>query len=199
MPTVLLPLHYLPSITWFWYYLHYNCVEIEHCENFVKATGRNRCYISGPNGKLTLSIPLQGGRDHHRLYKDTRISYQQNWQVSHWRSMVAAYNSTPFFEYYAPKLQPLYNKQYEFLFDYNLQLFEALKAMLKIETPYTFTTEYKAENSDVTDCRMLAEKNNPRYYQIFEERNGFIAGLSVVDLLFHAGPEAKAYLLKWNS
>ena len=44
--------------------------------------------------------------------------------------------------------------------------------------------------------RVSPEKENLlRYYQVFEQRNGFIADLSILDLLFNMGPESM-FLLK---
>jgi hypothetical protein len=34
----------------------------------------------------------------------------------------------------------------------------------------------------------------PHYYQVFEEKHGFIPNLSMIDLLFNEGPESKFYL-----
>jgi hypothetical protein len=41
--------------------------------------------------------------------------------------------------------------------------------------------------------------NFPRYYQLFEARNGFQPNLSIIDLIFHLGPQAKDYLLQLNT
>ena len=34
----------------------------------------------------------------------------------------------------------------------------------------------------------------PTYPQVFEDRLGFVAGRSILDVLFHVGPEAPCYL-----
>ena len=36
----------------------------------------------------------------------------------------------------------------------------------------------------------------PRYWQVFEDQNGFIPNLSALDLLFHLGLEGRLYLNK---
>jgi hypothetical protein len=43
----------------------------------------------------------------------------------------------------------------------------------------------------------LIHPSTPIYQQIFEDRNGFLPGMSILDLLFCCGPNAKA-LLKDN-
>lgn len=60
--TILLSSEYFPSIAWYQKYLQDADVIIEQYEKFEKASLRNRCYISGPNGRLALSIPIEGGR-----------------------------------------------------------------------------------------------------------------------------------------
>lgn len=193
-------MEYLPSISWFHRFITHDQVLIERCENFVKSTGRNRCSIAGANGRQLLSIPLQGGRDHHRLYTELNISYKADWQSNHWQSIVSAYGSTPYFEYYAYKLQPFYERQYPSLFDFNLQLLQIMLKMLKAEREIRFTENYTKATDGVVDLRTMGKNDNglsnPPYYQIFGDRNGFIPNLSIIDLIFHKGPEAKEYLMK---
>ncbi len=181
--------------------MHYEPVCIEKQENFVKSTGRNRCYIAGANGRQILTIPLQGGRDHHRKYTDTKIAYTSNWQDSHWHSIKSAYGSAPYFEFYAHIFQKFYETEYVLLFDFNLQLLDAVLSALKLNKDYLFTTEYQKGPIDLVDLRsnkqlLTALQTLPRYYQVFEERNGFIPDLSVLDLIFHLGPQSREYMAK---
>jgi len=37
-------------------------------------------------------------------------------------------------------------------------------------------------------------KSPKPYYQVFEDKHGFLPDLSVVDLLFNQGPQSKSYL-----
>ncbi|MCW5907132.1 MAG: WbqC family protein [Chitinophagales bacterium] len=197
MSKVLLPLYYLPSVSWFVHFFSSPEVVIESCESFVKSTARNRCCIAGAGGKLMLSIPVEGGRDHHQLYRKTKISHHENWQKKHWHSIASAYSSTPFYEYYVQTLEPFYSNKHESLFDFNLQLLNVLLQLLKCDKQFELTTDFQRQPEQVTDLRysIITNKALPRYYQIFEDRNGFIADLSIVDLLFHLGPDAKSYLL----
>lgn len=53
-------------------------------------------------------------------------------------------------------------------------------------------------NESVTESSPLCNNNIsisfPRYPQVFESRHGFIPDLSILDLIFNLGPDAKKYL-----
>ena len=201
MNAALLDLQYLPNISWFARFTQYEHIWIEKHENFVKSTGRNRCEVAGANGRQTLTIPLLGGRDHHQKYTETKMAYSSNWKDSHWHSIKSAYGSAPYFEFYAHIFQKFYEKEHVFLYDFNLELLNSVLSMLKLSKGYEFTTEYQKEPIDKANLRStrnttIVIQSLPRYYQVFEERNGFISNLSILDLIFHLGPESKEYLLK---
>ena len=93
----LLPIFYLPPVSWFSEFLNQEEIVFELFENFPKQTYRSRCNIFGANGKLALIIPI-----HHngsRTLKDIEISYAEDWQKLHWKSIKIAYQSSPYFEY----------------------------------------------------------------------------------------------------
>lgn len=190
-------LQYLPSISWFKSYLKYPDILVDRHENFVKSSPRNRTNIATAAGKLLLSIPLQGGRDHHQKYTEVKIANTTNWQDKHWHSIKAAYGSAPFFEFYCDKFQKFYELPAVGLFDFNLQLLKAVLSALKIGSEVKFTDTYLA-GTDIVDLRSTRSSNPDlavtRYYQVFEEQNGFIPDLSIIDLLFNEGPQATRYL-----
>jgi hypothetical protein len=200
MKSALLELAYLPNIHWFRNYMNYGAIRIEREENFIKSSPRNRCEIAGANGVQILSIPLAGGRDHHQKYKETKISADNDWQGNHWQSIRSAYGSAPFFEFYADKFIPFYQKKYELLFDFNLDLLRLILEILKEKKAFEFTAIYEVNPPDKVDLRTKRNQkivnDCPRYYQVFEQRNGFIPNLSIVDLIFNMGPEARNYLMQ---
>lgn len=198
MHTCVVELPYLPNIIWFSNFLKTENVCIEREENFVKSTFRNRCEITGANGRQMLSIPLQGGRDHHRLYKETRILNDTRWQKIHWQGIRSAYGSAPFFEFYEDGIRKFYETEFEYLFEFNYQLLQTLLHILKTDRQVSFTQTYEVNPTQVIDMRKesLKSADIPRYYQVFEARNGFQSNLSVIDLIFHEGPASKEYLLR---
>lgn len=201
-------LFYLPSISWFATEVEAEYMIIEAAENFVKSSGRNRTTIAAANGKIDLSIPIHGGRNVKCLYKDCKISYADNWQHQHWQSIVSAYGSAPFFEYYADYFNPFYEKKFDFLFDLNLELLELVFKLLKSKCKIDFTNEFvKIYSTDSTMIDLRGEKvlyenqqqhNFPTYIQCFSERNGFQENLSIIDLLFNEGINSANYLLNIN-
>jgi len=199
MTAALLSLHYLPNITWFKSYVQYGNIWLERHENFVKSTGRNRTEIAAANGRQTLTIPLAGGRDHHRKYTDTKIAYITNWQANHWHSIRSAYGSAPYFEFYAHVFQKFYEKEYPYLFDFNLELLNATISVLKLKKGFELTATYEKTPVDIADMRSRRSVTPedallPRYLQVFEARHGFITNLSILDLIFNIGPQSGQYL-----
>jgi len=168
--------------------LHSERITLEAFETYKKQSCRNHCAVYGPNGKQRLSIPVIKVNGNHTLTKDIRISYFQDWQKVHWRSIETAYNNSPFFLFYRDHLEPLYFKKFDFLLDFNTKLLEVLLKILRNEKQIEFTDHF--ENASIDQDHLLF----PSYTQVFEAKSGFLPNLSIIDLLFNLGPEALEYL-----
>jgi len=190
-----LPTAYFGPISYYAIVLqHPNCT-IEMHEHFIKQSIRNRCDIYGANGKLQLTIPKQRKGSSKTIIKEIQISYKQNWQKEHWNAIVSSYNSSPYFEYYKDELQPFFEKEEMLLIDFNNKLQAVILKLLQEEKDVKTTTEYlhKGNFSDLRNHNWNLEKQE-RYDQVFMEKHGFIANLSILDLLFNLGPESADYL-----
>ncbi len=190
------PVFYCPPISYFKEWVKQEDILLEKWENFPKQTYRNRCYILGPNGKQKLIIPTQ--HNGTRLYKDIEISYSENWQKEHIKSLEAAYRRSPYFEYYEDDIIPLLEKKEKYLFDFNLKILEQLLSILQIENKISFSQTYKSDYAhdfrNAFNAKNNKPENMPAYTQVFAERFSFQENLSLLDLLFNVGPEATLYL-----
>lgn len=160
-------------------------VFIETHENFQKQTVRTRCRIATANGVQTLSVPVNGSGS----IRDIHISDHNNWRHLHWQALSSAYGSSPFFEYYADDIAPFFEKKWDSLFDYNLEITRKMCELLDLRKDIQLTDSYQGSTIDLNqkaDCKP--------YYQVFQARHGFLPDLSILDLLFNMGPESILYL-----
>ncbi len=171
-------------------------------EHFHKQFYYNRCVIAGANGKLKLTIPIIH-RGERRAIKDVRISYEHNWRTLHWRSLEAAYRRSPYFEFYEHYFAPVFSDfKPDFLHEWNIKFFEIVNTILGNKIKHSFTQEYLELHENADDKRSLASPaecakqslNPQKYHQVFEERQGFIDNLSIIDLLFCEGNNSVEYL-----
>lgn len=192
---------YFPSIATFAMLVQHEVVWEAH-DNFQKQTYRNRCYICTDKGKHMLNIPIQhvGGEEGRQKYVDVRMDNSYGWKKIHWRTLETAYRTSPFFEFYEDDIKPLFEGEEESLFDFNMKTIEIIGGCLGIEIPKEKTTTYDLQPSEVRDLRFLVNAKNEKdfglelYPQVFEERHGFIANLSILDLLFNEGTQTLDYL-----
>jgi hypothetical protein len=151
-----------------------------------------------------MNIPIQhvGGRHGRQKYKEVRLDNSYPWQRQHWRTLQTAYRTSPFFEYYEDDLAPLYEKEFSFLLDYNLQTIATLCECLQISMPTDKTSVYRENHEGLIDGRFLVNAKKEilpfslNYQQVFAERHGFVPNLSVLDLLFNQGTQARTDLLE---
>ena len=197
--TVLLSTAYLPPVAWFAAVARSGAAQVEACESFQKQSYRNRCNICSADGMQTLLVPvLHAGS---RLIRDIRIDYSKNWLHLHRSAIATAYGPSPFYKYYWDDIDAILEKRHGFLFDLNMELTAKLIEMLHLKASVTLTDDYVPAPEGVRDLRAaINPKREPsgspfkEYYQVFNQRLGFIPNLSIIDLLFCEGPESYSYL-----
>lgn len=194
--------HSFPSVIYYKLLDRYKELKFEQYEHFRKGSYSNRYYIGGANGRILLSVPLfHSGREKVPL-KDLRISNRDKWQLIHWRTLTSAYRRSPWFEYFEELLHPMYEKKFEYLTDWDLEGFELINGLLGFSWKISHTEEYIKEypadrfedaRNKIMPKNLLENKKevSPSYHQVFEDRTGFIPGLSVLDLLFCEGKNAR--------
>jgi len=190
---------YFPSISHFVAMAQANAVTFEMEDNFQKQTNRNRTYIYSPNGVQLLNIPIKHTREAHQKTKDVKLETAFDCQRQHFKSLEAAYRTSPFFEYFEDTLSPIFTKKHTFLMDLNLETIDIVSKCIGLKLEYAKTAEYFHEVPDFTDFRHLANgkkdaSNFEPYTQVFGEKHGFINNLSILDLLFNEGRFTLDYL-----
>ncbi|MDR0421833.1 MAG: WbqC family protein [Proteiniphilum sp.] len=205
-PTALLSSLYLAPVEYYAALFHAGDALIEVHDNYRKQSYRNRCVIGGANGPLALSVPVVKPVEAKGLMKDIRIAEHGDWRHLHWMAIVSAYNSTPFFQYFEEDFRPFYEKRFTFLHDFNEELRQLICRFTGIETPVAYTSGYIREPlpntidlRETIDPKRPSGYATPRYYQVFAGKQGFTPNLSIIDLLFNTGNEARLYLMEKTS
>lgn len=138
---------------WYQKLNRYDECLIERYESFIKQTYRNRMIIATTNGQLSLTIPTI--HDASMAMKDIRISDHANWRHVHWNALMSAYGESPFFEYYQDDIYPFYEKKYDFLFDFNMEITLKMIELLDIRPNVKVTDEYFPKLSEVSEERKV--------------------------------------------
>jgi hypothetical protein len=197
--TALLPTAFCPPISYIAAFLHFERVQIEQHEHYQKGGMRNRCFIATANGPLRLTVPLLKGKHQQLPVREVRIDYRTPWIKNHWHAIESAYRRAPFFEEYSAYLLPIFQQKPAFLFDLNLSVLTLVLKFLRIPGAPALSEAYEDIPALKTDLRQVFRPNEAQlawfhtqsYPQVFEDRQGFIPNLSILDLLFCLGPEAR--------
>lgn len=200
MKVVAVDLHYLPSLEFFTAIVDAEELLIFPKDIYQRQSYLNRTRIRLANKVESLSIPIQGRRP--KLPMDQiRIDYSQKWQAIHLRGIQSAYGKAPFFEYYFPYFQEIFEMQEESLWVLNQKLLTICLKLLR-GTAKLSVFEGRPILGEVKDIRGQIEPSRP-----FSDRNfyqpipytqlfglDFEPNLSILDLLFCTGPDADRIL-----
>lgn len=203
--TALLCSAYFGPVQWYQKLARYGRIVIEQHDNYQKQTYRNRCLIATTAGTQALSVPIEKPSSPKCEMKDIRVSDHGNWRHLHWNALASAYGESPFFDFYADEIAPFFERKYEFLFDFNMETTLTMCRLLDIEPHIELTKEYvKTPPEGVSDFRETINPKHPGsdpdfnpqpYYQVYAQKNGFKANLSILDLLMNEGNEAALHLV----
>jgi hypothetical protein len=196
----LLSTTYFGPVQWYQKLYRAEHVWIEQWESFQKQTYRNRCLIATTNGVQALTVPII--RSESPLIKDIRISDHGNWRHLHWNALQSAYGESPFFEYYQDDFRPFFTERWEFLYDFNEAIRTKVCELIDIQPRVSDTEAFDASPA-IPDFRQAINPKHPEpdpdftpkpYYQVYQQKHGFLPNLSILDLLFNMGPESIFFL-----
>jgi hypothetical protein len=195
-------LQYFPPIIFFTTSYKKTYLYLDIYEVYRKMSFRNRCIIAGAEGPISLSVPLQDGRNQRLPVNEVLISNSENWQSRHFKSILSAYNRSPFFEYYREELAELYKMPFSKLADWNLNCLGWV--IKKLDWPVQIRLTEKAiphgaegidDRRDLILPKNYAQWKPIKYRQVFEEKTGFHHNPSILDILFNLGPRARDIII----
>ena len=193
---VILPSAYMPSVEYVARLLREECV-IDLGENFIKRSERNRAHILSANGVMALTVNVENANRMRQPMRDVKIDYSKRWQHQHWVAILSAYRSSPYFDYIADRIAPIYEQEWKYLIDLNREILQAEFDILGIEPKHRFSEHYIEPSEEVIDLRDKKRESqfcSPQYFQMFMDRTPFVENASMLDLLMCEGREAISLL-----
>jgi hypothetical protein len=206
---VLIETQYLPTIAFYSLLYKSDILLIDKHENYHKGSFRNRCEILSSQGRVSLSVPLQSGKNNQLPITEVKINNDENWMTNHLRSIKSCYGKAPYFEYYFHIFEEILAYEHTNLFDLNLLFIERFAQIFNLDHKLAFTEHFIKESSAEIDLKrdyispkakfrgqIIEDFKLKSYDQVFSDELDFEANLSILDLLFCLGPEAVLYLTR---
>jgi hypothetical protein len=190
------PTAFFPSIS----YLRALCAAsdsaIEHHENWIKQSIRNRCEVAGNEGIYPLIVPVLHSNQKQKV-SDIRVDDAQKWRQKHWKSLQTMYGKSPYWEYYDLEIKQLLFFPSEFLTEINEQILSFFITQWDLPLRINKTSEFTPyQQNDARLHSWLERKETMKaYQQVFHAPSNFASNLSALDLLLCMGPMGRTYLL----
>lgn len=201
---IILPLAYFAPLPYYQVLFSQKYVQLDEAENYLKQTYRNRSEILGPNGIQILTVPVMAQKGNKIPTSQLTIDNRRKWQQLHWRTLQTAYGNSPYFIYYEQDIREMLNKNFNTLGEISKYVLIMITKWLGKVTEFEFLSHYEAISKN-EDLRLQFKHREEvlnwnveqfTYNQVFEDRFGFIPGLSILDLIFNTGPEASELLIR---
>lgn len=158
--------------------------------------------VNGANGPLSLTIPIQHQQPKMPM-KEVKVDHREHWRKQHWRSIQSAYGKAPFFDHFAPYVEPLFLTEKTFLMDYLAESLTICQRLMQSRYPISFSEKYIETSQEAdfdfrssitpkTDTSNLAGFSPKAYFQLFGK--DFVPNMSILDLLFCEGPNTVSFI-----
>lgn len=190
---------YLPPLDYFAALVAAGRFSVEESETYRKQTFRNRAWIVTSQGVLGLTVPCVKPAGNRTPAGEVRLDMREKWPRTHWRSIVTAYNKSPYFLYYRDEIESIYSRlpqesgaEGPRLVDFNNAFLDFFIGKMRLPATRVEADAPCPEKFvpplDFSPKSPLLFAFEP-YLQTFPSV-AEPGRLSILDLLFNAGPEA---------
>ncbi len=188
----LLPAATFPPLTWFQLAKEDQATVCVH-EHFVKQSLRNRVALVNPQGAIDVSLPVHRRGAATPSVKDIAFTNAVRPGML-LKVLQTNCGRAPFFDHYFPEIETWAEAH---LKPGRPWLDAALSSTAwgcdMLGMPHPARSVQFEQSARWDDWRVKARWKTActdRYPQVFEDRLGFVSGRSILDVLFHLGPEA---------
>jgi hypothetical protein len=184
--------NFLPCVAYFQKIMEVDEIKINISDIYVKQSYRTRATIIGPNKIQNLIVPVHASSTKTPI-KEVKIDNRMAWQRTQLRTIEAAYQNSPYYQYYDYIFEGLFSKNYDFLIDllldsltFSLNAMQLSKTICQVDySSIECLIDFKSKHLPI-NCKFEP------YPQNFGSE--FVPNMSIVDLLFCTGPEAGLFL-----
>ena len=189
---------------------------------YTRSDFDNRNKIRTQDDSMWLTIPIFNKTG--QTLNEVKIDYSKKWVSKHKSSIEYNYEKAPYFEEYWKDIELILDKSWEKLIDLNMELISYFITKLEINTKTVFSSELNINKTgseklleickdlqvdtylsgefgrNYLDIKLFQQENikvifekfeHPTYDQTFD---GFVQNMSIIDLLFNEGQNAKNIL-----
>lgn len=166
-------------------------LELDLSKPYVKQQFYNRARIRTPQGAHWLSVPVKKMPSGTPLQL-IEIENSTSWRQDHLKGLVYNYATSPYFEFYEPDIKALIAADWVYLIDLTSATTRWCATTLGLKFEPESSGSIASDSSLGANSSELPSFIHPQYRQNFD---GFIPGMSILDLLFNHGPQSKKILL----
>lgn len=197
-------------------YVVYDDVQFEH------QSWQHRNRIRNQNGWMWLTVPIV--RREGQLINEVTIDNSKHWREDHWKSIEQNYGNAPYFKWFKPDFELIYQKEWDRLIDLNVALMYRLALQLGIRMPKIMKSSEMETSGSKTDrlvpilkavgadsfiegmagkAYLDVKKLNDNgievlwfdyQHPVYPQSGEFIGYLSAIDPLFNIGDKAIDYI-----
>ncbi len=193
---MILPISLFGSIEYFNYLKVNPSIRLDVHEHFPKQTHRNRFELTGTAGRMSITLPVIKPLGSKTPTGEVLITSDKQERLKIWRTVVANYASSPYFDHYESDLIQFFLDPDENLSQHCFALNRFFASVWDIPLEQTFTETFiPYTNTDARKIDFLGQRDYNTYPQVlFDSSFPFESNLSVLDLLMNEGPMGRFFI-----
>jgi hypothetical protein len=140
---------------------------------FEKRSWQQRNQIKIFNDSLFLTVPVLTKGKRFQKINEVEIDYDSNFITKHKKTIKHYYEKSKFFKDYSPRIFDIYNKQYDKLSEFNVDLIKLFCEFLGINSFFSFSENLNLENihKDLLIYQICKLKKCTDYISTFGSKN----------------------------